>query len=66
VILQTLYQFLCEPYPEILSMPSVYTFCLILLLGGLVSGCNTVKGAGQDLEAGGNAIENSAQDAKSY
>lgn len=27
----------------------------------LLAGCNTVKGAGQDIKAGGNAISNAAQ-----
>lgn len=35
---------------------------IALLLGGL-GACNTVEGAGQDLEAAGEAIEDTANDA---
>jgi len=44
----------------------------ILLLGALLltasalSGCNTVKGAGQDLKSAGQAIERKAEQKKSY
>ncbi|CAG4885654.1 entericidin A/B family lipoprotein [Paraburkholderia gardini] len=39
---------------------------LLLLAGSamLVTGCNTVAGAGQDISKGGNAISNSAEKAK--
>lgn len=30
----------------------------------LIAGCNTVEGAGQDIKAGGRAIERAADDAK--
>ena len=30
----------------------------------LIAGCNTVEGAGQDIKAGGHAIERAADDAK--
>lgn len=39
---------------------------LSLLLGGNLSACNTVKGAGQDLKSAGKAIENKAEEKKSY
>ncbi len=32
----------------------------VLAVVGGISGCNTVKGAGQDLKQGGQAIENAA------
>ena len=35
-----------------------------LLLG--LSGCNTVKGAGQDVKSAGQAIERKAEEKKSY
>ncbi len=35
--------------------------CMLTLM---VAGCNTVEGAGEDLQAGGRAVENAAQDAK--
>jgi predicted small secreted protein len=31
-----------------------------------LAACNTVEGAGQDMKAGGAAVENSAHDAKNY
>jgi predicted small secreted protein len=38
----------------------------VLMVGGLmVSGCNTVAGAGQDVKATGNAVTNSADTVKS-
>jgi len=37
----------------------------LLTLGGL-AGCNTVEGVGKDLEAAGDAIEDSASDNKGY
>lgn len=36
----------------------------LLSLSALSAGCNTVEGAGQDIKAGGNAIENAARDSK--
>jgi len=39
---------------------------LSLLLGGGLSACNTVKGAGQDIKAAGKGIENKAEDKKEY
>jgi predicted small secreted protein len=32
----------------------------VVAVAGGISGCNTVKGAGQDLKQGGQAIENAA------
>jgi predicted small secreted protein len=37
---------------------------VILAAAFAVTGCNTVAGAGKDIEAGGKAIEKSAQDTK--
>ena len=38
----------------------------LLLAAGNLSGCNTVKGAGQDLKSAGQAIERKAEQKKSY
>lgn len=38
----------------------------ILLLPLLASGCNTVAGAGEDIEASGKALSNSADKNKDY
>lgn len=32
----------------------------VLLLGMALSGCNTVRGAGEDIQAGGHAISHAA------
>ena len=37
-----------------------------LALGGSLSACNTVKGAGQDIKAAGKGIENKAEEKKPY
>ncbi|HAO34145.1 MAG TPA: entericidin A/B family lipoprotein [Candidatus Competibacter sp.] len=39
---------------------------LSLVLGGGLSACNTVKGAGQDIKSAGKGIENKAEDKKTY
>lgn len=40
-------------------------FLLAMMAAGLtVAACNTVAGAGQDIEAAGEAVEETAQDAK--
>lgn len=38
----------------------------IPFLAGGLSGCNTVKGAGQDVKAAGKAIEHKAEKEKEY
>ncbi|MDZ7622718.1 MAG: entericidin A/B family lipoprotein [Candidatus Competibacteraceae bacterium] len=38
----------------------------LLLAVGHLSGCNTVKGAGQDLKSAGQAIERKAEQKKPY
>ncbi len=35
-----------------------------VLLGVSLAGCNTFRGAGQDIQRGGQAIENTAEDAQ--
>jgi predicted small secreted protein len=44
----------------------IFSFLVLMALGLcpiLVVGCNTVEGAGEDIEAGGDAIEDAAEDA---
>lgn len=36
---------------------------LFLALAGAVSACNTIEGAGEDIQEGGEAIEDTARDA---
>ncbi len=33
----------------------------VILMIGLMSGCNTIQGAGEDIEAGGEKIQDSAK-----
>lgn len=35
---------------------------ILVLMAMTISACNTIAGAGKDIEAGGNAIEESAKD----
>jgi predicted small secreted protein len=44
----------------------IIALALSLTLGGGLSACNTVKGAGQDIKAAGKGIENKAEEKKSY
>lgn len=49
------------------SATTILLFCASLCLAGAgLSGCNTVKGAGQDLKSAGQAIERKAEQKKSY
>ena len=42
-------------------------FCLMLLLSTFVlAACNTVRGAGEDIKAGGEGIEGAAEETKPY
>lgn len=43
---------------------TIWLASLLTLLG--VTACNTMQGMGQDIEAGGDAIENSAEKHKNY
>ena len=40
------------------------TLLMLLLTGVMLSSCNTIAGAGQDLSAAGRAIHNGAEEAK--
>ena len=42
----------------------VVALALIALLGIGSLGCNTIRGAGKDIQSGGRAIENTAEDAQ--
>ena len=44
----------------------IFSFFVLMALGVstvLVVACNTIEGAGEDIEAGGDAIEDAAEDA---
>ena len=47
-------------------IPALLLGLSFLLLGGGLSACNTVKGAGQDIKSVGKAIENKEKQKKSY
>ncbi|MFW6094090.1 MAG: entericidin A/B family lipoprotein [Pseudomonadota bacterium] len=36
----------------------------VLLLAGALTGCNTIRGAGEDVEAGGEAVSETAEEAE--
>jgi len=44
---------------KIFRLPYVFLFGIAVL-----AGCNTVQGAGQDIESAGDAIEDTARDAQ--
>lgn len=37
---------------------------VLVCFSAIAAGCNTMSGAGKDIEAGGNAIENAAERSK--
>jgi len=45
-------------------MNKIFAVLALLVAGIGLSACNTVEGAGQDIQRGGAAIENTAKDAK--
>ncbi|ARF48564.1 ECN family pore-forming entericidin [Pantoea ananatis] len=40
---------------------SIVAIFSVVMLSALLSGCNTTRGVGEDVEAGGQAIQRSAQ-----
>lgn len=53
-------------------MSRTFILTLLMLLGaspmlaGMLGGCNTIKGAGQDIKSAGQAIERKAEQKKRY
>jgi predicted small secreted protein len=47
------------------SAKFLVTILVCALMGAAVSGCNTVKGAGKDIERGGEKVQGAAEGAKS-
>lgn len=39
---------------------------LMIVVSSALAGCNTISGAGEDLEAAGGAIERKAEEVKGY
>ena len=44
-------------------MNKLLTLMLLIAIGGL-SGCNTIEGAGKDIQRGGDAVSDTARDVK--
>lgn len=42
----------------------IIVICLVLGGGTVLAGCNTMRGAGEDVEAGGEAVQDAAEDAE--
>ncbi|MGH6914157.1 MAG: entericidin A/B family lipoprotein [Geminicoccales bacterium] len=55
-----------QAIPRTLSTPAFWFLSALLLLLGMstLSACNTISGAGQDVEAAGDAVSDTAEDAK--
>ena len=49
---------------NIAKLKPIYLLLLALAYAGTMSGCNTMEGAGQDIQRGGEAIEDSANENK--
>ena len=47
-------------------MKELIALLCLTAIGALVAGCNTVEGAGKDIQAGGQAVEKAADKAKKY
>lgn len=41
-----------------------YSLVLIMVLAFMLGGCNTIQGAGEDIESGGEAIQDTAESVK--
>ena len=48
------------------KLPALLSLVGFAVAALMVSGCNTVEGAGKDIKAGGQAIEKAAERNKSY
>ena len=47
-------------------MKKVMALMMTLMFGFGLAGCNTISGAGKDIEKGGEAIHNSDEENKTY
>lgn len=45
-------------------MKKFVALCAVMFAAGLLTGCNTIEGAGKDIERGGEKIQGSAKDVK--
>lgn len=49
---------------NIANLKPAYLLLLVLAYAGGMTGCNTIEGAGEDIQRGGKAIEDEAQERK--
>jgi predicted small secreted protein len=49
---------------DITKLQPVYLLLLALACASAMTGCNTIEGAGQDIQRGGEAIEDAADENK--
>lgn len=48
---------------QVILMKKLIALILLVAIGGL-SGCNTIEGAGKDIQSGGHAVSDTARDVK--
>lgn len=48
---------------QVIVMKKLIALILLVAIGGL-SGCNTIEGAGKDIQSGGKAVSGTARDVK--
>jgi predicted small secreted protein len=48
---------------QVIVMKNLIALILLVAIGGL-SGCNTIEGAGKDIQSGGDAVSDTARDVK--
>lgn len=48
---------------QVIVMKNLIALILLVAIGGL-SGCNTIEGAGKDIQSGGDAVSETARDVK--
>jgi entericidin B len=47
-----------------MNMKKLVAVCAVIFAAGFFSGCNTIEGAGKDIERGGEKIQGTAKDTK--
>jgi predicted small secreted protein len=48
---------------QVMKMKKLVALILLVAIGGL-AGCNTIEGAGKDMQSGGEAVSDAARDVK--
>jgi entericidin B len=49
---------------KLIAVFTLATYAAVMFASGMLAGCNTVEGAGKDIERGGEKLQGSARDAK--